>query len=61
VIAGRICATLDAALVGQAALALQEQLHALAATLLALRSGIARHQVLTSSGVCACMGGEVST
>src|SRR5829696_3316632 len=43
VVTGRIRATLDAALVGQAALALQEELHALAAALLALRSRIARH------------------
>ena len=35
-VAGRVGAALDAALVGQAALALQEQLHALAAALLAL-------------------------
>jgi hypothetical protein len=37
VLAGRVGAPLDAALLGQAALALQEQLLALAATLLALR------------------------
>ena len=43
VLAGRIRAALDAALVGQAALALQEELLALAAALLALRSGVASH------------------
>src|SRR5438105_9380112 len=42
--AGRIRAALDAALVRQTALALEEQLLSLAAALLALRSGIARHQ-----------------
>src|SRR5207248_1719075 len=44
VLAWRIGATLDAALVGQAALTLQEQLLALSAALLALRRGVARHQ-----------------
>jgi hypothetical protein len=42
-IARRIGAALDAALVGQAALALEEQLLALAAALLALGRGIACH------------------
>src|ERR671915_247606 len=44
VVAGRVVAPLDAALVRQAALALQEQLLALAAALLALGSGVAGHQ-----------------
>src|ERR671914_549587 len=44
VVPGRVVAPLDAALVRQAALALQEQLHALAAALLALCSGVAGHQ-----------------
>src|SRR3954447_14483969 len=43
VIAGRVRAPLDAALVREAALALEEELHALAAALLALGSSIARH------------------
>jgi hypothetical protein len=43
VLAGRVRAALDAALVGQAALALEEQLLSLAAALLALRRGIACH------------------
>src|SRR5204862_7342724 len=44
VIARRVGTALDAALVGEAALALEEQLHALAAALLALRARIAGHQ-----------------
>ena len=44
VLARRVGAALDAALLGQAALALQEQLLALAAALLALRSGVAGHR-----------------
>src|ERR671914_370797 len=44
VVAGRVVAPLDAALVRQAALALEEQLHALAAALLALGSGVPGHQ-----------------
>src|SRR3954465_3631045 len=44
VVAGRVGAALDAALVGQAALALEEQLLALAAALLAPGSGVAGHQ-----------------
>jgi hypothetical protein len=43
VVARRIVAALDAAFVGQAALALQEKLLALAAALLALGAGLARH------------------
>jgi hypothetical protein len=43
VIAGRVGATLDAALVGEAALALEEELLALATALLALRGGVAGH------------------
>jgi hypothetical protein len=42
-LAGRVGAALDAALVGEAALALEEQLLALAAALLALRSGVTCH------------------
>src|SRR3954451_15208603 len=45
VLAGRIGAPLDAALVGQAALAFEEQLLSLAAALLALGRGIASHSV----------------
>src|SRR5919107_1264504 len=58
VVARRILAPLDAALVGQAALPLQEELHALAAALLALWSGIAGHQTLLRlrgrQPLCAC-------
>jgi hypothetical protein len=43
VITGRVPATLDAALVGEAPLALEEQLLSLAAALLALGSGITSH------------------
>src|SRR4051812_23603816 len=43
VLARRVAAALDRALLGQAALALQEELHPLAAALLALRSGVSRH------------------
>ena len=43
VVARRVVPPLDAALVREAALALQEQLHALAAALLALGPGVARH------------------
>ena len=43
VLAGRVGAPLDAALVGQAALALEEELLALAAALLALGRGVAGH------------------
>jgi hypothetical protein len=62
-LAGRIGATLDAALVRQAALALEEQLLPLAAAPLALRPGVACHQMLASSSACViqeCGGGEVS-
>jgi hypothetical protein len=44
VIARRVVAPLDAALVGEAALALEEELLPLAAALLALRAGVARHR-----------------
>ena len=44
VLARRVRAALDAALVGEAALALEEQLLALAAALLALGRGVAGHQ-----------------
>src|SRR5829696_5641190 len=43
VLARRIAAALDGALLGQAALALEEQLHPLATTLLALRAAVAGH------------------
>ena len=43
VLAGRVGAALDAALVGEAALTLEEELLALAPALLALRGGIASH------------------
>src|SRR3954469_12376974 len=43
VVARRVGASLDAALVGEAALALEEELHALAPALLALSSTIASH------------------
>src|SRR5262249_28069723 len=42
-VARRVAAALDGALLGQAALALEEELHALAAALLALRRTIAGH------------------
>src|SRR3954454_6978529 len=45
VLTRRVRAPLDAALVGEAALALQEELHALAAALLALGSAISRHRL----------------
>src|SRR5215208_5949183 len=58
VVTRRVRPALDAALVGQATLALEEQLDALAAALLALRSGVARHQTrLLLRGrqpLCAC-------
>jgi hypothetical protein len=43
VLSRRIAAALDGALLGQAALALEEQLHPLAAALLALRRTVSRH------------------
>ena len=43
VLAGRVGATLDTALVGEAALTLEEELLALAPALLALRGGVASH------------------
>src|SRR5207247_842705 len=62
VLTRRIAAALDGALLGQAALALQEELHALATTLLALRRRIAGHQTLRlffgRTPLCAC--GETS-
>src|SRR3954466_188817 len=61
VLAGRVGAALDAALVGQAALALEEELLALAAALLALGGGIACHVVVQTlrrlrgrQPLCAC-------
>src|SRR5579863_5920889 len=54
VVSGRVTTALDAALVGQTALALEEQLLTLAAALLALRSGVSCH-VRPSS---ACAGGS---
>src|SRR5262245_46154526 len=42
-LAGRVGTPLDTALVGEAALALEEELLALAPALLALRGGVARH------------------
>src|SRR5204863_2492952 len=57
-LARRITAALDRALLGQAALALQEELHALAAALLALGAPVAGHQTrLRLRGrtpLCAC-------
>src|SRR5581483_582430 len=44
VLARRVAAALDGALLGQAALALEEELHSLAAALLALRAAVAGHQ-----------------
>jgi hypothetical protein len=43
VLARRVAAALDGALLGQAPLALEEELHPLAAALLALRTAISRH------------------
>src|SRR5581483_3537174 len=43
VLARRVAAALDRALLGQAALPLEEELHALAAALLALRRTVSRH------------------
>src|SRR5207244_7515024 len=43
VLARRVAAPLDRALLGQAALAFQEELHPLATALLALRAAIPRH------------------
>jgi hypothetical protein len=43
VIAGRVGATLDTTLVGEATLTLEEEFLTLAPTLLALRGGIASH------------------
>src|SRR5204863_7874003 len=61
-LARRITAALDRALLGQAALALQEELHALAAALLALGAPVAGHQTrlrfLGRTPLCAC--GETS-
>ncbi len=62
VLARRIAAALDRALLGQAALTLQEQLHPFAAALLALRRAVAGHQTrlrfLGRTPLCAC--GETS-
>src|SRR4051812_16287737 len=67
VIAGRVRAALDAALVGEAALALEEQLLALAAALLALGRGIACHlrfrslnpSPLAGAAAVVCLGSHV--
>src|SRR3954451_17843170 len=57
VVARRVRAPLDAALVGQAALALEEQLLPLAAALLALRTGLSSHAGPLRPGA-ACGGGS---
>src|SRR3954465_7227758 len=57
VVARRVRAPLDAALVGQAALALEEQLLPLAAALLALRTGLSSHARPLRPGA-ACGGGS---
>src|SRR4051794_21776249 len=57
VVAGRVRAPLDAALVGQAALALEEQLLSLAAALLALRTSLSSHRCSLRRGA-ACGGGS---
>src|SRR3954470_12545133 len=58
VLARRIRATLDRAFLSQAALALEKELHALAAALLALRGTVSRHQTLRllrgRTPLCAC-------
>src|SRR5580765_5133150 len=58
VLARRIAAALDRALLGQAALALEEELHPLAAALLALRRTVAGHQTrlrfFWRTPLCAC-------
>src|SRR3954451_4498752 len=62
VIAGRVGAALDAALVGQAALALEEQLLPLTAALLALGRVIACHSdpsPLAGAAAVVCLGGDV--
>ena len=53
VLARRVGAPLDAALVGQAALALEEQLLPLAAALLALWAGVACHGAPRPAAACA--------
>src|SRR3954463_5456086 len=59
VLAGRVRAALDAALVGQAALALEEELLPFAAALLALRGGVSSHLVLrVLRRGAACGGGS---
>src|SRR3954447_20399561 len=61
-IAGRVGAALDAALVGQAALALEEQLLPLTAALLALGRVIACHSdpsPLPGAAAVVCLGGDV--
>src|SRR4051794_2103281 len=57
VVAGRVGAALDAALVGQAALALEEELLAFTTALLALGAGISSHSELPRRGA-ACGGGS---
>src|SRR3954452_22336645 len=65
VVAGRVRTTLDAALVGEAALALEEQLLALAAALLALGGCIACHESsldpapLTRAAAVVCLRSDV--
>src|SRR5262249_28441754 len=58
VLARRVAPALDRALLGQAALALQEELHPLAAALLALRRAVAGHQTrlrfFGRTPLCAC-------
>src|SRR5215207_4942412 len=57
VIAGRIRAALDAALVGEAALALEEELLALPPALLALRAGVSCHCGDSPRRAAACAAG----
>src|SRR6185436_15298603 len=57
VVARRVRASLDAALVGEAALALEEQLLPLAAALLALGSSFSSHRLLLRPAA-ACGGGS---
>src|SRR4051812_2830943 len=58
VVARRIGAALDAALVGEAALALQEELLPLTAALLALRTGVSSHLWCYLRRGAACGGGS---
>src|SRR4051794_15273667 len=54
-VSGRVGTPLDRALLGQAPLALEKELHAFATALLALWSGIPRHVLRPS---VACVGGS---